>query len=159
TASISHSDQFDPDTSNNSDTASINPQQADLELTKIVDDATPNVGDTVTFTIGLINNGPSDATGVQVSDLLPSGLTFVSDTTSQGSYNSGTGIWLVGTVANTVSATLTITARVVSPTQQTNTAEISHSDQFDPDPGNDDASSTVTPQQADLAVTKTVSNA
>src|SRR5262249_22943288 len=80
TASISHSDQFDPDTSNNSDTASVNPLQADLEMTKTVDNPTPNVGDTVTFTIALTNNGPADATNVQVTDQLPTGLSFVSFT-------------------------------------------------------------------------------
>jgi uncharacterized repeat protein (TIGR01451 family) len=158
TASISHSDQFDPDTSNNSDTASINPLEADLELIKTVNDPTPNVGETVTFTISLTNNGPNTATNVEVSDLLPTGLSFVSATPSQGSYSSGTGVWMVGTVAMAATPTLQIQAMVVSPDAQTNTATISASDQFDPDTGNNTADATVTPQQSDLALTKTVSN-
>ena len=64
----------------------------------------------------------------------------------------------VGTVSSGAAQTLTITARVVSPIAQTNTATISAADQFDPDTGNNTASATETPQQADLAVTKTVSN-
>jgi uncharacterized repeat protein (TIGR01451 family) len=158
TASISHSDQFDPDTANNSDTASINPQQADLELTKTVNNPTPNVGDTVTFIVTLTNNGPATATGVQVTDQLPAGLTFVSATPSQGSYVSSTGLWTVGTVAMAAMPTLQIQATVASPGAETNTATITAADQFDPNPGNNTASTTVTPQQADLAVTKMVND-
>ena len=94
-----------------------------------------------------------------VNDLLPAGLGFVSATPEQGSYDEALGQWLVGTLAGNASATLTITALVVSPGPQTNTATISHSDQFDPGPGNDSASATETPPQADLALTKVVSDA
>ncbi len=158
TASVSHADQFDPDTANNSDTASVNPQEANLALSKTVSNPRPNVGDTVTFTVTLTDNGPADATGVEVTDLLPAGLTFVLATPSQGTYDSVTGLWTVGALANGAQATLTLEVRVDSPGPRTNTATISHSDQFDPSPGNDTASATETPQQADLALTKTVDN-
>jgi uncharacterized repeat protein (TIGR01451 family) len=158
TATISHADQFDPNTANNGDTASVTPQQADLQLGKVVSNPTPNVGDTVTFTLTLTDNGPNAATNVTVQDLLPAGLTFVSATPSQGTYSSATGVWTVGTVTITTAQTLAIQARVTSPAVQTNTATISHSDQFDPDPGNNSASATETPQQADLALAKSVSN-
>jgi uncharacterized repeat protein (TIGR01451 family) len=158
TATISHSDQFDPDPTNNSGSSTVTPQQSDLALTKTVNDPTPNVGDTVTFTVTLTNKGPDDATNVSVTDALPAGLTLVSSTPSQGSYTGG--VWTVGTVSpSSLAPTLIITARVVSPNASTNTAMISHSDQFDPDPGNNNGSSTVTPQQSDLALTKTVNNA
>jgi hypothetical protein len=49
-------------------------------------------------------------------------------------------LWSVGTVATGSSQTLQIEARVVSAGQQTNTAMIAHSDQFDPDIGNNTAS-------------------
>lgn len=45
----------------------------DLELDKSVDDETPNIGDVVTFTITVSNNGPGGATGVSIVDELPSG--------------------------------------------------------------------------------------
>ena len=60
-------------------------------MTKTVSNPTPNVGDPITFTVTLTNQGPDAATGVQVTDLLPAGLSFVSANPSQGSYNSGTG--------------------------------------------------------------------
>ena len=78
TATISDADQFDPNTANNTASATETPQQADLAVTKTVSDATPNVGDLITFTVTLTNSGPDAATGVQVTDLLPAGLTFVS---------------------------------------------------------------------------------
>jgi uncharacterized repeat protein (TIGR01451 family) len=157
-ASVTASDVFDPKPSNNTAQAVVTPQQADLHLIKTVNDPTPNVGDTVTFTLTLTNQGPSAATNVTVNDLLPAGLTFQSATPTQGTYNAGTGIWSVGTLANQATVRLTITARVASAQLSINTATVSHSDQFDPDPADNSGNATVTPQQADLAVTKTVDN-
>jgi uncharacterized repeat protein (TIGR01451 family) len=91
----------------------------DLALSKFVDNATPSVGDTITYTIVVTNNGPEGATGVVVTDSLPAGVVFVSSTTSQGSYDSGTGLWNVGAVANLASATLTITCVIDSLAQMT----------------------------------------
>src|SRR5262249_23012939 len=124
TATISHSDQFDPNGGNNQGSATESPQRADLSLTKSVSNTAPNVGDTITFTVTLPNAGPDAATNVTVQDLLPAGLTFVSATPSQGSYNNATGVWAVGVVTATVPRTLSIQATVASPSQQTNTATI-----------------------------------
>ena len=160
TGTISDADQFDPNTGNNTASATETPQQAaDLLLIKSVSDATPNVGDQIVYTITVFDAGPDAATGVQVTDLLPAGLTFVSATPSQGSYDNVSGVWTVGTVSPGVPQTLSITATVVSPAAQTNTGTISDADQFDPNTGNNTASATETPQQADLSVSKTVSDA
>ncbi len=156
TATISHADQFDPVTANNTATTSVNPQQADLFVTKTVNDPTPNVGETIAYTVTLTDNGPDDATNVTLQDILPAGLTFVMALPGQGTYDPATGVWTVGTVADGSSAILTIQAMVASPDPTTNTATITHSDQFDPNPGNNTASTVVTPQQADLALTKSV---
>ena len=43
-------------------------QDVDLALTKNVDDANPNEGDTVNYTIVLANNGPDLATNIGVTD-------------------------------------------------------------------------------------------
>ncbi|HEY7428392.1 MAG TPA: isopeptide-forming domain-containing fimbrial protein, partial [Gemmataceae bacterium] len=131
---------------------------ADVALAKTVSNPAPNVGDNVTFTVTATNNGPGPATGVTVSDLLPPGLQLANAITSQGEYDGGTGLWTVESLANGGVATLTIIATVLSPSPQTNTATISHTDSVDPNASNNQASATETPQLADLSVRKTVSN-
>src|SRR5207244_2726125 len=99
--------------------------------------------------------------------VLPSGLSYVSSTATQGSYSSGTGIWTVGTLVSPATATLTITATATSGAVQTNLAQVQTADQpdFDSTPGNapgvhedDDASVDLNPQQIDLSLTKAVDN-
>ena len=146
TATITHADQFDPVLTNNTATTSTSPEQADLSVTKTVNDPTPNVGETIAYTITLTDNGPSNATNVILQDMLPAGLTFVSATPSQGTYvPAPTSTWTVGSVANGSSAVLTIQATVVSPNPATNSVTIT-SDQFDPNTGNNTSpTSVVTP--------------
>src|SRR5439155_9318029 len=129
-----------PNSANNSASATETPLQADLGLTKTVSNATPNVGDTISFTVTLSNAGPNTATNVVVHDPLPAGLTLVSAAPSLGTYNSGSGDWSVTTLGNAASATLTISAKVVSPAVQTNSANITRADQYDPNPVNNSAS-------------------
>ena len=69
----------DPNSGNNTDTETPTPAgPADVSITKTVDNPTPNVGSNVTFTLTATNNGPSSAANVTVTDVLPSGYTFVS---------------------------------------------------------------------------------
>ena len=131
---------------------------ADLVLAKTVNNPTPNVGDTITFTVTLTNAGPVTATNVEVSDLLPAGLTFVFALPSQGSYDPASGLWDVGAVTAGTPQTLLVGATVVSPKTQKNKAKVSHADQVDPHKGNNSASATEAPQQADLGLQKAVSN-
>ena len=65
------------------------PPQADLALAKTVSNPTPNVGNTISYTVTLTDKGPDAATNAQVTDLLPAGVTFVSATPSQGTYDPG----------------------------------------------------------------------
>lgn len=124
---------------------------ADLSLTKSATDTTPNIGQNVTFTIKISNAGPNSAASVQVKDLLPAGLQFVSSTVTQGSYVSGTGIWTVGSVATGIDvATLTITATVLTTGAKINNSEVTSAGTADPDStpndgtGDDFATVTVT---------------
>ncbi|NDJ85853.1 MAG: DUF11 domain-containing protein, partial [Chloroflexi bacterium] len=133
---------------------------ADLYITKSVNASNPQVGDTIVFTITVGNNGPDTATGVQVRDKLPLGVSHVTDN-GGGSYNSSSGLWNIGTLAASGTATLQITVRVGPGTGGstiTNTAAIDASDQMDPGPGPNSASASFTVQSADLQVTKTVDN-
>lgn len=121
---------------------------ADIAVTNTVDNATPVVGNNVTFTITATNNGSSDDTGVQITDQLPSGLTYVSANPASGTtYDAATGIWNIGALANGASKTLTITASVNSGQAGntiTNTASKSAADITDPTSGNNSASRNVT---------------
>ncbi|HZY90699.1 MAG TPA: CARDB domain-containing protein, partial [Gemmataceae bacterium] len=155
TATVTHSDQFDPTTP---DTASATetPRQADLTVTNVVSNPTPNVGDTVTYTVTLTNAGPNAASNVTVSDPLPAGLSNVLTTPAAGTSYAG-GVWAVPTLASGGSVTLTFTGTVSDPNAHTSTATVTHSDQFDPTTP-DTASATETPQRADLTVTNAVSN-
>jgi uncharacterized repeat protein (TIGR01451 family) len=159
TLSVFSEDQTDPTPADNSATVTITPQQADLSVSGSINNATPNVGDTVTLTFTLSDLGPATATNVSMSVFLAAGLTFVSATPSEGSYDPATGLWLVGTVSPGTPQTLQIQALVVSPNPLPTTASISHADQFDPTTANNSATTTPTPQQADLSVSGSTNNA
>ena len=172
TAQISAADQFDIDSTPNNNvpteddqaSVSLTPAVADLSLTKTVNKTTPNVGEDVTFTVTVKNDGPSNATGVSVKDVLPAGLTFQTFATAAGTYNSSTGVWTVGNLATGATATLSLVVKVTTTGTKTNTAEVSAADQHDIDstPNNnvptedDQASVSLTPAVADLSLTKTV---
>jgi uncharacterized repeat protein (TIGR01451 family) len=150
TASVT-ANQSDPNPDNNEDSVAITVSCADLEVAKTVNNATPNVSDAIAYTITVTDNGPDDATGVQITDKLPTGLIFGGYTATQGTYNSTTGLWKGGNVANTASATLTITATVDSGTGGrtiTNTAHSLTADQPDLNPDNNEASAVITPTLA-----------
>src|SRR5262245_49170487 len=152
-------DQFDPNPNNNTASATATPQQADLAVVKTVDNPRPNVGDTITYTVTVTNLGPSTATNVVVSDQVPAGVSLRQPPrVSQGTLNLALGIWNVGTLAPGASASMTVTARVDSPSAAANVVAVTGA-QPDPNPGNNSSGVVVTPQRADLAITKTVSNA
>lgn len=129
---------------------------ADLAITKTVSDPTPTTGDNVTFTLTAFNLGPFTAINTVVADLLPSGYTYVSSTASQGSYNSGTGIWTLGNKSVGSPQTLQIVATVNAAGNYVNTATIS-SDAFDPNTGNNTESASTLPSApaSNLVITKT----
>ena len=66
------------------DSVDVTVRDADLAVTKTVDNPYPNEGDTVVFTVTATNNGAAAATNVTVSDSLPAGLTLVSAVASPG---------------------------------------------------------------------------
>ncbi|MEJ0001769.1 MAG: isopeptide-forming domain-containing fimbrial protein [bacterium] len=140
---------LNPDEFANEDDGSCEyPEGADIAVAKTVNDATVDVGQTVTYTVTATNHGPEAAADVVLSDVLPAGLTFVSDD-SEGAYVGG--VWTVGALAIDGSATLTIVATVNSGTEGstiTNTASVTsvggEEDPSDPNDGNDSASATVT---------------
>ncbi|MBN1827484.1 MAG: DUF11 domain-containing protein [Candidatus Eisenbacteria bacterium] len=128
---------------------------ADLSVVKIVDDASPDVGGLVTYTVTVTNHGPEHATGVQVRDELPDGLTPTGSWPPGGTTYTG-GVWNVGALSNGVSLALTIQASVDRSGTIVNRAEVIASNQTDEDASNDADSVSVSGLLADLAVSKTV---
>ena len=165
-AEVTESDQLDSDSipgngittpeEDDYKSISLNAPFADLAVTMIVNNTTPNKADNVIFTITLTNNGPAIATGVTIRDLLPAGLTFVSYTSSSGTYTSGTGVWVLGTLPVGSVNTLTITTQPSAAGAKVNTVSILTSNQADTVTTNNSASVTVTPRSADLSITKTI---
>ena len=104
-------------------------------------DATPTVGDTVTFQIVVTNNGAAQATNVTLSDSLPTGISFTGSTTSQGNYNDATGLFTIGTLNVGQTATLTLSGTVDAGqggNTITNTTTAATGDQMDPTTVGDD---------------------
>jgi uncharacterized repeat protein (TIGR01451 family) len=108
----------------------------DLAVTKVGSPSPITVGQgNITWTMVVTNNGPDTATGVTISDPLPTGNTFVSVSTNQGSCTGGAIISCnLGTIAAggtvtitlvttpTVEGTVTNTVTVVGNETETNTA-------------------------------------
>ncbi len=116
---------------------------ADIAVTKAATNANPVIGDEDVYTITAHNNGPLDATRVTVTDVLPSGLVYVSSVASAGSYDAASGLWTIGALADGASATLHITVKLAALGAITNTATKSGETQTDPVPGNNVSSVTI----------------
>ena len=153
TASVSSS-QTDPDLSNNSATVvtQVNPTSADLAVGI---SASPNpgvLGATLAYTVSVTNNGPSDASGVTVTNVLPANATIISATTLQGSITSSGNFWTIGTLLNGGTATATIT---VAPTMSGTLVATStvRGNQLDSVPANNTFTlNTLVGPSADLAI-------
>lgn len=63
---------------------------------------------TVKYTIKVKNNGPNDASGVNLSAIIPEGLAYLSSSPSAGTYDSENGIWNIGNLALGENQTLII---------------------------------------------------
>ncbi|HWY77830.1 MAG TPA: proprotein convertase P-domain-containing protein [Verrucomicrobiae bacterium] len=155
--------QTDPDPSNNSVSLNtvVNVPTADLTLSMV---GTPNpvlLGGTLTYTINVTNHGPSTATQIIATNLLPASVSFVSANPSQGSVGaSGANvIWSVGSLGKGASASVSIATRVSTSSSALGTivakAGVS-AHETDPQPGNNTATviTQVTPA-ADLSLSMT----
>ncbi len=120
----------------------------DLYVLKSVNDAAPEVGDTITFTIELGNNSGLIASGVQVFEEILSGFGYISSITSQGNYNLARSIWDVGTINPLQSAYLYIDVEVLGSGNYNNIASLLNVDQDDTNPSNDSETVTITPTQS-----------
>jgi uncharacterized repeat protein (TIGR01451 family) len=109
--------------------ATVQTQQTKLKLEGQVDEPWPNVGDLVNITVTLRSGDGSNATGVAVTDLLPSGLSFQSASPSQGTYDQQKGIWNVGSLAAGGNATLALSALATTTGEADDQATLTAADQ------------------------------
>ena len=90
--------------------------QVDLAVTK-ADSADPvQAGSQLTYTLIVTNNGPSSATGVVLTDTLPSALTYVSGTSTSGTVSHAGQVVTVnvGNLGSGQSATVTLVTQIDS---------------------------------------------
>ena len=152
----------DPNLANNtaSVTTMVSPQ-VDLAIVK---SASPNpviAGNSLSYTLTASDLGPSDATGVTITDTLPAGVTYASAASSQGAVSQagGTVTVNVGNLGQGATATATILVTVNPSTRGsvTNTAVISGNEP-ETNPANNTASVTTQVDPLDdLSILKTAS--
>jgi uncharacterized repeat protein (TIGR01451 family) len=143
----------DPIAGNNNATATtiVNPAAGGGTVTpadvSIVKTASPNpvaVGANLTYTLTVGNSGPSSATDVMATDNLPSGVTLVSTTPSQGTCSgTQTVSCSLGTLAAGATATVAIVVKPTVAGQLSNSASVAATNQ-DANPANNTSTVTVT---------------
>jgi uncharacterized repeat protein (TIGR01451 family) len=133
----------------------------DLSITKSGSPATQDLGQgNITWTIVVTNNGPSSDTGVKITDPMPTGNTFVSATSTQGTCTGGTILTCdIGTMAAGQSVTITLITTPSVAGTQTNVVAVS-GDRPETNTANNQATATVevtkplTPPKPCVAVSK-----
>ncbi len=123
---------------------------ADLLISQSVNKTSVKQGEQLTYSIRVQNLGPETAPNVVVTDLLPTGATFVSARHNKGTHtappagSTGTVTWSVGDLLNQANevAAITVTVLVKGKTSITNTASVA-GDVADPRTANNSAAITV----------------
>jgi uncharacterized repeat protein (TIGR01451 family) len=152
----------DPNGNNNASTAMTTVSaSADVSVAK-TGPAAALAGSNVTYTITLQNLGPSDAASVTLTDVLPAGTTFVSESQTTGpTFTCTTGATVTCSIATfaagasaTFSVTVAFSGSLTNGTTVMNTANVT-STTADTNPNNNSSSaSTLVSANADLSVTK-----
>ena len=174
TASLLSVNETDSVQSNNSATVSTDiVDRVDIAVTKVAVPVTVTAGSDVgnlVYTVSARNNGPSNASGVSISDVgilaanLPAGVTFVSAVgTGSTTFDTATGIWTLGNLSPNATEALTVTLTVgASATDNAvivNTASLNSVNELDMVGDNNSQSINVTVRRdVDIVVTK-VANA
>ncbi|MCA9349512.1 DUF11 domain-containing protein [Candidatus Saccharibacteria bacterium] len=160
----------DPNSANDNDTIQFTvgttPVLTDVAVIKNID--YPNSGaelatsQIITYQVVATNQTTQSATNLTIIDQLPAGLSFVSATTSSGSYDPVTGQWQFASLAANGQESLVITATINASlnSQLDNLAYLDSLDQIDIDYSNDSDGASFTvgvePMLTDIAVFKTI---
>jgi len=130
------------------------PHHADLGITKTESPDPAFVGDTMTYTLTVTNNGPDSSSGGTVVDTLPANVSYVSD--DGGCTNAaGTVTCSTGSLASGASQVIHIVVTATAAGTATNTATVKGND-IDDNATNNTATVTsrIIPKTADLSITK-----
>ncbi|MBV8517454.1 MAG: DUF11 domain-containing protein [Acidobacteria bacterium] len=114
-------------TANNTASTTTTVHKTDVQITKTGSPDPIFFGQTITYTLTAKNNGPTIATGVVVSDPIPSGVSFtnVSPGSPTCTFASGTVTCNYASLAVNATQVITITGTItVNTTQVTNTATV-----------------------------------
>ena len=137
TATITGSAQPDPNSANNTASASVvlggNP--ADLSIAFFSQPSNPPVGGIASPTgiaVQVLNNGPAGATGVTARFQLPAGYSIRSTSVGRGTYDPATGNWTIGDLPSGAFGNLSFDAFVNATGPYDLTATITGSSQPDP---------------------------
>ncbi len=114
-------------------------------------------GASVSYTITLHNAGPVTATGVTLTDTLPSILSLKSATTNQGSYSASGGVvtFSVGSVAAGATVTASVTAQAIEDGSASDAASVSSSTP-DSNAANNTASATTSFAEPAISVSASI---
>jgi uncharacterized repeat protein (TIGR01451 family) len=168
TATVTADNPEDPTPANNTSSSTFTvPPTADMTLTKTLSPANPTAGQTddATYTLTITNNGPSDATGVEVTDPLPATFTASTITIAPASGficnlpgTGGTLLCTGGAIGNGDDVTITVVGTFAASAEgQTidNAARVT-ADQADGNTdNNDDADGALIIPAADVELIKT----
>lgn len=105
----------------------------DLALDKSINKKVAKIGDALTYTIKVWNEGASTATNIVVRDTLNAGVEYVTYATATGNYDFNSKQWTIGSLAPGDTATLQLVVKVVRQGVWFNTAEICSMTQKDKD--------------------------
>ena len=86
----------------------------DVKINKTVSVSEARIGDNFTYIITVHNYGPSNATNVNVLEILSNYVTLVEYTASKGDYNITQNNWYVGELNNNETSTLKLVVKVIS---------------------------------------------
>lgn len=96
----------------------------DLALDKSINKKVAKIGDNLTYTIKVWNEGQSTATNVSVKDSLNAGVEYVTYASATGNYDFNSKTWTIGSIAPGDTAVLLLVVKVVAQGVWFNTAEI-----------------------------------
>lgn len=154
-ASVS-GNEYDWDLKNNNDSAGINVNpSADLAVEILVNDTNPKFNSLVKWTLRVTNNGPDEATGVVVCDLLSKDLIYLSST---GNYDVKSGLWNIETLECGKSVSIDIVTLVNKTGKIANDASVSGKEYDWNLSNNYDNKSIAVDVCADLAIKKLVND-